>query len=74
MELLPVFGLISDIIVFDVDNFLLVCEKLVTECFRHHFHSYEVNKSRSYVILQTLCLFDHSVLGLYQQSGHDFVT
>ena len=33
VELVPTFGLISDIIILDVDDYYLVCEPLHTECF-----------------------------------------
>ena len=43
-ELLPTFGVIQDVIVFDVDVYYLVTEVLITECFVNHYHSFEVSK------------------------------
>ena len=37
------FGVVVDILVFDVDNYYIVCEELITECFCHHLHAYEVS-------------------------------
>lgn len=41
--LLPVFGEIKDIVVYNVDECLFVVQMYTTECFLHHFHAYEVN-------------------------------
>ena len=76
MELLPTFGLISDIVVFDVDNYFIVCEVLLTECFNHHYHSYEVSHDTtpSYVFVKQPNLADHCILGLYKKNRSLFVT
>lgn len=68
VDLLPSFGLIADILVFDVDNYYLVCEVLYTECFRSHYHAYVVNRepSPSFVFVKQSELADHSVLGFYK--------
>ena len=70
VDLLPKFGYISDIIVFDVDNYSLVCEVLHTECFHKHYHAYEVSHDTapSFVFVKQSDLADHSVLGLYKLS------
>lgn len=39
------FGLIVDVVVFDVDNYFLVYEILNTDCFNAHLHAYEVSHS-----------------------------
>lgn len=72
VQLQPRFGLISDIIVFDVDNYSLVCEVLHTECFHRHYHAYEVSHdtSPSFVFVKQSDLADHSVLGLYKKGSH----
>ena len=42
-NLMPQFGLIDEIVVIDVENYFFVCHLFVTDCFNHHFHSYEVS-------------------------------
>ena len=76
MNLVPNFGLIHDILVFDVDTYYIVCEELVTLCFQSHFHSYEVmhKESMTFSISKTSSLIDHNVIGLYNRSGSNFVT
>ena len=44
MNLYLKFGLILEVLVFDVDNYFLVCDVLETECFSHHYHVYEVSR------------------------------
>ena len=39
MNLTPVFGIIIDVIVMDVNDYYIVCEEMVTEHFDHHYHS-----------------------------------
>ena len=36
MDLVPTFGIIHDIIVFNTDEFFLVCQRLSTVLFVHH--------------------------------------
>ena len=45
VDLVPTFGVISDIIILDVDDYYLVCEPLHTEYFHSHYHAYEVSKN-----------------------------
>ena len=75
VNLLPNFGLISDIIILDVDNYFLDCETLHTICFNFHFHSYEIchHTSPSFVFVKQSDLIDHSVLAIYKKTT-DFVT
>lgn len=71
-DLLPVFGLIEDIIIDDSHCHYLVIEQLNTICFVPHFHSYEVMalSPKVYYICEPSNLFDHTVLGLYQVAPH----
>ena len=75
MNLVPNFGLIHDILVFDVDTYYIVCEELVT-CFQSHFHSYEVmhKECMTFSLSKISSLIDHNVIGLYNRSGSNFVT
>ena len=68
VQLVPVFGLICDILTFDVSDYFLVCETLITECFCSHYHAYEVSYDSypEYVFVKQSDLADHSVLGLYK--------
>lgn len=61
MLLIPTFGLIHEILAFDVDTYYLVCEELHTLCFQAHFHSFEVTHKEcmTYFICE---LIDHNVL------------
>ena len=74
--LLPTFGVVQDVIVFDVTVFYIVAEVLVTECFVEHYHSFEVSKQTAteYMICEIKHLVDHHVLGLYNVSGSLFVS
>ena len=69
MDLLPLFGLIKDIIVFDVSEYYLVCELLQTICFDVHFHSYEVAHVHTHgtILCRPKDLIDRNVLGLYRR-------
>lgn len=65
--LLPQFGIIRDIIINDVHQPFLVCEKLTTCCFSSHYHSYEVilPNPAIFCICKQSELYDYSVLSLY---------
>ena len=67
MEFTPLFGVIYDLIVFEVNNYYLVCEELITEYFNPHFHSFRVVniQPKSVVICRPSDLVDHTVLGIY---------
>ena len=43
-DLLPIFGNILDIIVYDITQCYFVCELLITNGFSHHYHAYEVTR------------------------------
>ena len=66
-DLLPQFGIIHDIVVTDVYQPLLVCEKLTTGCFSHHYHAYEVIRLEPpvFCICKQSELYDYSVLSIY---------
>ena len=74
VDLVPTFGLISDIIIKEVNNYFIVCEILHTECFNTHYHAYEVSRDTlpKFSFVKQTHLADHSVLGMYKQS-HYFV-
>ena len=74
--LLPEFGLITDIIVYDVDCCLFVCHMLITNCYAPHFHSFEVKLSEPSVIevVKQTALADYHPLGLYSLSSHSYVS
>ena len=76
IELTPTFGVICDIIVFDVNNYYIVCEKLVTDHFDTHFHAYQVAhcQRKSYNFCKPSDFADHNVLGIYKSSDNLFVT
>lgn len=37
MDTYPTFGLILDVLIYDVDDYVFVCEELESECFVEHF-------------------------------------
>ena len=71
-DLVPVFGVVEDIIVDSMQCHYLVCEVLSTICFVRHFHSYEVatQSPTVYYICKPTSLFDNTVLGRYQLASH----
>ena len=70
-ELLPTFGIIEDILFVDSTHYF-VCNKLVTQCFIEHFHSYETWKSDSsnFCIQKHSEFFDHNTLCAYKLRSH----
>lgn len=77
MELVPTFGLIRDIIVFDVDCFHFICEVLQVDHFSHHFHSYQVytKSPPHYICCEHSDVYDHTALEMYtlSQPDHYFI-
>ena len=73
---LPLFGVIHDVIMNDVHQPYLVCKQLSTICFSRHYHSYEViyPSSTIFNICKQAELYDHSVLSLYHVHSSFFVT
>lgn len=67
-DLLPIFGIVEDIVVDDLHCYFFVLQKFRTICFSPHYHSYEVNahSPKAYYVCKPSDLFDHSVLGQYQ--------
>ena len=61
--------IINDIIVFDVNDYYIVCEVLHTCSFIPHYHAYEVTRTDiiDYVFVKQAQLADHNVLGLYME-------
>ena len=76
VDTVPKFGLISDVIVLDVDNYFIVCEVLHTIRFNSHYHAYEVSRDTAptFVFLKQSDMSDHSVLGLYNKITFSFVS
>ena len=66
-EILPVFGIIINILLIKPDEPYFVCELLHTEEFSAHFHCYIVKRDKPIPI--TFCmpneLSDYHTLGLY---------
>lgn len=69
-HLLPLFGIIADILCRCADHYYFVCNVLRTECFSSHFHAYKVSKTKEYVLCTHSDLVDHHVLGLYSLSSY----
>ena len=52
----------------DVTECYFVCEILITDCFNHHYHAYEVRKQEDpipIVVCRQSDFINHHVLGLY---------
>ena len=74
-EITPVFGLISSIIVLEVDDYYFVCEVLITQCFCSHYHAFEIthHKSPSFVFVKQTSLIDHAILSLYSKDQCHYI-
>ena len=67
-EVIPIFGIVIDIILITADQPYLVCEVLTTEEFSAHLHSFVVKKEAKpvpIVFCQPHELSDYHTLGLY---------
>ena len=73
MDLVPTFGIIHDIIVFNTDEFFLVCQRLSTVLFVHHLHSYLVTHEDDFCIMNQADLYDHTTLSIYEMSNSFYV-
>lgn len=75
-DLLPSFAKIIDIFFLHPDSThtLFVCEKYITDCFDHHFHSYEVQPTREHLIIKQSDLIDYHVLHQYDITPHTFIS
>jgi len=64
-SLLPVFGNIHDVL-NDVHQPLLVCEKLITDCFSSHYDAYEIIRPNPpvFCICKQSQFYDYSVLSI----------
>ena len=63
----PLFGEITHVIAYNVNEYLLITKILITIGFVSHYHAYEVehNQSPTCHITQPSSLIDHHTLGLY---------
>ena len=67
VNVVPVFGIIRNILVVNAEDYYLICEILYTELFNCHFHSYAVcNNATEYAISKVECLADHYYLSCYK--------
>ena len=74
-SLVPQFGKIVDIIVYDIDVCAFLLQEYVTECFSSHFHSYEVSIARphTYCVCKQSDFVDYHPLCMYQLSSNTTV-
>lgn len=72
MDLLPHFGIIKYIVVFNSDEFYFICEVLLTQMFAHHFHSFSVNHITpiQFHVCQQADFYDYTMLSLYETSDN----
>ena len=72
---MPVFGVIIDVLVFEVDNYYIVYEELETECFSHHYHTYEVSHHQipHFGISHPSDFTDNCLLGIYRKQSSMFI-
>lgn len=75
VSLVPSFGIINDILVFDVDKYYIVLEELHTDVYCHHYHAYEVSRicPRSFFVCEARNLLEHSVLELHENLSKLYV-
>jgi len=66
-DLLPVFGIIKDIVMDSSFSYYFVLEILHTICFSSHQHAHEVSLSTPplFDLVKPSDLYDHSILSLY---------
>lgn len=74
--LTPEFGIIHDIVLDSLHQPFLVCEKLITDCFSYHYHSYQIFRPNPpvFCICRQSHLYDHSVLSVYTVNSLLYVT
>ena len=73
MDLLPEFGVISDIIVFNTDEFYLVYDVIFIHLFEHYLHSYLVSHDHTFTIVEQKDLYDHMTLSVYEISNSLYI-
>jgi len=49
---------------------VFICKQLLTECFNHHMHAYEVTRSETHIVIKLTHLVDHHTLSLYSIDTH----
>lgn len=74
MDLVPEFGIIDDIIVFNTDEIFFVLQNVSTISFEHHFHSYLVCPENDFCIIRHTQLYDHTPLSIYQLSDSFYIS
>lgn len=73
MDLVPEFGIISEIIVLHTDQYYFACETLYTHCFESHLHSYLVSHDHSYTIIKQADLYDFVTLSVYNINSNLYI-
>jgi hypothetical protein len=70
-NLLPTFGKITDILIYNTDDNYLVLQKFHTICFNQHYHSFEVlcTDPIEYFVCKPIDLVDPHPLSLYNVPG-----
>ena len=68
--LLPSFGEVLEILVYNISECLFVLQIYNTECFLSHFHAYEVSKTLICHACVPNNFVDYHPLSLYILSGH----
>ena len=62
-SLMPVLAEIRDILMVDENQLcIFICNHLTTQCFNHHFHSYQLTPSTETILIKHNDLFDFYVL------------
>ena len=76
MALVPTFGHIVDVLVFDVDNFYIAYQLLETKCYSHHYHAYEVSypPEKEYAISKASNFIDNPLLGIYKEQSTFYIS
>ena len=72
---LPVFGVVIDVLVLEVDNYYIVYEELDTECLSHHYNAYEVSQHQipSFGISRPSDFTDNCLPGIYRKQSSMFI-
>ena len=69
-SLLPVFGEIKDIVVYGVDECSFVLQMYTTQCFLHHYHSFEVSIDSAVRVCKPTDLADYHPLNIFTLSAN----
>lgn len=75
MDLMPSFGFITEILVFNVDEYYLVTEFLHTKSFSNHYHAYEVthHDTPMYDVSRVNGFMEHTVLGIHKEQSSLYI-